>query len=208
MTVPDNGQAAATGLRDSVMSNAWMLSGQYRLAYPNVRREAFRAGYLAALAAPSPLPSERAVERPDEPCTWADPTQCAIHGRAASPLPSERAADEDCSCDRGEAAMNLDRDITPGLYQKFNVERTDEASRARHPDCAYFVLDLTHDPHARPALVAYIHSCRYAFPELAADLSALLDRLDAPARLAESKRQADLTREIELRLAPVTEEKP
>lgn len=56
-----------------------------------------------------------------------------------------------------------------GLYQKYRVERID-GNTEKHPDCCYFVLDLTHDPHARPAIMAYAESCRVAKPALAADL--------------------------------------
>ena len=37
-----------------------------------------------------------------------------------------------------------------GLYEKFAVERTDGKSKIgeKHEGCEYFVLDLTHDPHA------------------------------------------------------------
>jgi hypothetical protein len=45
-------------------------------------------------------------------------------------------------------------DPTRGLYDKFNVSRTDgkSAPGEKHAGCRHFVLDLTHDPHARPAL--------------------------------------------------------
>lgn len=48
-----------------------------------------------------------------------------------------------------------------GLYDKFTVTRTDGSSNVgeRHEDCRYFVLDTTHDPHARAALLAYANSC-------------------------------------------------
>lgn len=63
-------------------------------------------------------------------------------------------------------------DPTRGLYRKFWVERTDGQSEAgrKHDGCDYFVLDLTHDPHAQPALAAYIASCEAEYPLLAADL--------------------------------------
>ncbi len=64
-----------------------------------------------------------------------------------------------------------------GLYNKFHVERTDGAHRAgkKHHGCEYFVLDLDHDPHARPALVAYAASARLDYPVLANDLDDKLD---------------------------------
>lgn len=63
-------------------------------------------------------------------------------------------------------------DAERGLYDKFEVRRTDGSSESgeRHENCKYFVLDLDHDPHAIPALEAYIKSCRPHFPKLARDL--------------------------------------
>jgi len=65
-------------------------------------------------------------------------------------------------------------DKTRGLYGKFRIERTDgkSAPGEKHDGCDYFVLDLTHDPHARPALMAYAKSCAEEYPLLAADLLA------------------------------------
>lgn len=59
-----------------------------------------------------------------------------------------------------------------GLYEKFAVSRTDGSSLpgGKHHDCEYFVLDLDHDPHAIPALEAYIQSCQVDYPLLARDL--------------------------------------
>lgn len=61
---------------------------------------------------------------------------------------------------------------TRGLYHKFDVKRTDGESRpgGNHDGCDYFVLDLTHDPHAVPALKAYAVSCRENYPLLADDI--------------------------------------
>lgn len=63
---------------------------------------------------------------------------------------------------------------TTGLFHKFNVERVDGTSAPgqKHDGCDYFVLDLTHDPHALPALRAYAQSCRADYPKLADDLDA------------------------------------
>lgn len=61
-----------------------------------------------------------------------------------------------------------------GLYGKFKVERTDGRDvgpHAKHDGCDYFVLDLTHDPIAREAAVAYSREARRAgFSQLADDL--------------------------------------
>lgn len=59
-----------------------------------------------------------------------------------------------------------------GLYNKFNVERTDGKSEPgeKHYGCEYFVLDLTHDKFALPALRAYAEACGNEYPQLASDL--------------------------------------
>ena len=63
------------------------------------------------------------------------------------------------------------------LYEKFTVFRTDgrDAPGEKHAECDYFVLDLTHDPFALPAIRAYADACREKFPTLAADLVAKLE---------------------------------
>jgi|CXWL01.1.fsa_nt_gi hypothetical protein len=68
-------------------------------------------------------------------------------------------------------------DETRGLYDKFAVERTDGSSEpgGKHDGCRYYVLDLTHDPFARPALLAYAVACEADYPLLAADLRRLLN---------------------------------
>ncbi len=68
-------------------------------------------------------------------------------------------------------------DTKRGLYNKFEVSRTDGASRPgkKHHGCEYFVLDLTHDKHAEAALRAYADSCAADYPLLAADLYAKLN---------------------------------
>lgn len=67
-------------------------------------------------------------------------------------------------------------DKAKGLYRKFEVRRTDGGSERgeKHEHCFHYVLDLAHDPHARPALVAYAESCRADYPLLAAGIDALL----------------------------------
>lgn len=66
-------------------------------------------------------------------------------------------------------------DKTRGLYEKFKVERTDgtSAPSGKHDGCRYFVLDLTCDPHAIPALMEYANWCAGDYPLLAADLRKL-----------------------------------
>lgn len=68
-------------------------------------------------------------------------------------------------------------DKTKGIYNKFHVERTDgkSAPGEKHEGCAYFVLDIDHDPHAIPALRAYADSCEAEFPLLARDIRAQIE---------------------------------
>jgi len=70
----------------------------------------------------------------------------------------------------------MDDKKTKGIYGKFMVKRTDgkDATGEKHENCDYFVLDLTHDPYALPALAAYATSCGHQYPELAKDLWAAL----------------------------------
>ena len=60
-----------------------------------------------------------------------------------------------------------------GLYKKYWVERINDKD-GKHKHCMFFVLDLDHDPHAIPALRAYIESCELYYPKLAADLTVQL----------------------------------
>lgn len=62
---------------------------------------------------------------------------------------------------------------------KFIVRRTDgrDAPGEKHDGCQYFVLDLTHDPHARVAAGAYASSARAdGFEALARELEALIEQ--------------------------------
>lgn len=62
-------------------------------------------------------------------------------------------------------------DLRP-LHGKFIVKRTDglDSPGNKHESCRYFVLDIDHDPHARPALAAYAADCAATRPNLARDL--------------------------------------
>jgi hypothetical protein len=60
-----------------------------------------------------------------------------------------------------------------GLYDKFKVERVSDPDN-KHQNCRYFVLDLTHDRFAAPALTAYANACQEEFPALASDLKNLV----------------------------------
>ena len=61
---------------------------------------------------------------------------------------------------------------TRGLYEKFSIVRNDGESDPgkKHHGCRYFVLDMDHDPHAAPAMLAYAHSCKHDYPKLSADI--------------------------------------
>ncbi|WP_144025302.1 hypothetical protein [Burkholderia sp. HI2500] len=61
-----------------------------------------------------------------------------------------------------------------GLYRKFDVRRIDGSDQpgGKHQDSEYFVLDLTHDLHARGVLRAYAIACAKTHPHLSADLIA------------------------------------
>jgi hypothetical protein len=57
-----------------------------------------------------------------------------------------------------------------GLYNKFIVTRTDGDPTGKHANDEYFVLNLTTDKHAIPAIAAYADSCAEEYPLLASDL--------------------------------------
>jgi hypothetical protein len=65
-----------------------------------------------------------------------------------------------------------DPDQKRGLYGKYRVERLVDPTD-KHRDCRYYVLDLTHDAFAGPALRAYADACEATYPALARDLRAL-----------------------------------
>jgi hypothetical protein len=81
--------------------------------------------------------------------------------------------------------MSYVDDKEHGLYDKYAVSRNDDPE-GKHDNCMFFVLDLDHDPHALPAIKAYIESCESEYPMLAADLTiALIHRTDTPPYLEE-----------------------
>ena len=61
------------------------------------------------------------------------------------------------ACELQDALPQLVGGDTTGIYQKYRVERVDGRDRPghKHEGCALFVLDLTHDPAARAAAIAY-----------------------------------------------------
>lgn len=64
-------------------------------------------------------------------------------------------------------------DTDKGLYNKFEITRID--GKPGREDCQYFVLDLCHDPYARPALQAYIDALPNEYHLLKSDLTLLLE---------------------------------
>jgi hypothetical protein len=68
--------------------------------------------------------------------------------------------------------MNAINQKELGIYQKFNVTRTDgsDAPGRKHFGDEYFVLNLTTDKHTIPAIAAYADSCAAEYPALSADL--------------------------------------
>ncbi len=63
-------------------------------------------------------------------------------------------------------------DTEQGLFKKFVVLRTDSSDSpgGRHCGCEYFVIDINHDPCAKPALLAYAEAVRLTHPVLAEDM--------------------------------------
>ena len=66
-----------------------------------------------------------------------------------------------------------------GLYQKFIVQRVDGRDQpgGDREGAEYFTLDLTHDPFARLALMAYADACENELPLLADEIRAKYPRL-------------------------------
>lgn len=75
---------------------------------------------------------------------------------------------------RGWAVSAETSDRARGLYGKYSVvRRADGADEpgGKHDGCALFVLDLTHDPHARVAALSYADSAEAdGYGRLADDL--------------------------------------
>ncbi len=76
--------------------------------------------------------------------------------------------------------MTQEQKKRTGLYRKFEVRRTDgtDAPGGKHEDCTYFVLDATHDRHAKAALIAYAESCAQEYPVLSRDVRAMAEMGD------------------------------
>lgn len=70
-----------------------------------------------------------------------------------------------------------------GLYRKYIVARVDGKDQKptdKHFNCNYFVLDVSHDKHAKPALEAYANSVEATHPMLAAELRARYELPEPP----------------------------
>jgi hypothetical protein len=63
-------------------------------------------------------------------------------------------------------------DTDKGLFNKYEVKRID--GKPGRENCQYFVMDLCHDPYAKPALEAYIKALPEEYALLKADLTKLL----------------------------------
>jgi hypothetical protein len=66
-----------------------------------------------------------------------------------------------------------------GIYKKFTVTRTDgeDAPGLKHEHDEYFVLNLTTDKNAIPAIAAYAESCASEYPKLADDLRGIVAKI-------------------------------
>jgi hypothetical protein len=77
------------------------------------------------------------------------------------------------------------------LQQKYYVDRIDgrDLPGGDRVDSKYFVLDYIHDPYSIPALEAYALACHKDFPNLSAELSALIARLKEDQQGTHAARQ-------------------
>jgi hypothetical protein len=94
------------------------------------------------------------------------------------------------------------------LYGKFIIKRTDgrDGIGDKHYGCQYFVLDITHDPFALPAIQAYAKACKKDFPELHLDLIKILTQKIGDNLLQPEPPQGDRTsHESEEAVSTVTE---
>lgn len=108
---------------------------------------------------------------------------CAACGKPTDTLAADRCPECYSKFFTPKPTMPHDKK-SAGLYHKFNVTRTDGTDQpgGKHEGCEYFVLDLTHDPFALPALKAYAEACRDEYPILAADLQNKIQQIEAHRR--------------------------
>lgn len=67
-----------------------------------------------------------------------------------------------------------------GLVHKYHITRVDQSEQ--HPDCEYFVMDLTHDPYSVPAMVIYALAAGVEYPQLKDDILARYNAALPPIR--------------------------
>ena len=62
--------------------------------------------------------------------------------------------------------------VDKGLTNKYTVYRRDNRDQqgGKHHNCRYFVLDVSHDPFAIPAILAYAEACKEKKPVLSENL--------------------------------------
>lgn len=84
-------------------------------------------------------------------------------------------------CFKEGTATIMGNEQKVGIYDKYAVTRNDgtDGPGRKHEHCAgkYFVLDMEHDPYAKPAVLAYAAACEKTHPVLAADLREAAARL-------------------------------
>lgn len=88
-------------------------------------------------------------------------------------------------------------DKSRGWFNKFQVVRADGADQkgGKHHGCEYFVLDLNHDPHALPALLAYADSAeKDGYQTLAYDIRDRVSLRASPPQPSQSAWGADPAR--------------
>ena len=84
---------------------------------------------------------------------------------------------EHMSCIRAAKKTQSVNHQQAGMYHKFTVYRNDGRDKLggdRH-GAQYFVLDVTHDKFAKPALATYVAACRNDYPALADDITTIID---------------------------------
>ena len=107
-----------------------------------------------------------------------------IDAQQAAPQPSPNLPERD-------ASLPAERQ---GLFRKFVVGRVDGSDKpgGKHHGCTYFVLDVDHDPCARPALAAYAAACESTHPTLAADLRTKWGVVPAPQPAPATQQAGDV----------------
>lgn len=122
--------------------------------------------------------SERKLGALHERLTWLcdmwrdlprDGDRARTFGEAAASVRHVLLTPEASTEPAGVEAGKVDDDQRRGFYRKYDVRRLNDPD-GKHAECEYFVLDLTHDKFAGPALRSYAVACAEEFPALAADL--------------------------------------